>query len=171
MKWRNRNQQLLEQLPALRRYARALTGNQLSADELVQDCYERACGKFSLWRRGSNLRRWLFTIMHNLYVNQLRSEINKLLTTELDEDLLIAEAVTDSESNSELLALDKAMEQLSVPQREVLILVCLEEMSYEEVAHTLNIPLGTVMSRLSRARENLRRLMSRPKTARLKRIK
>ena len=171
MKWRDRNQQLLEQLPALRRYARALTGNQLSADELVQDCYERACGKFSLWRRGSNLRRWLFTIMHNLYVNQLRSEINKPLTTELDEDLLITQASVDTESNSELLALDKALDKLSVPQREVLILVCLEEMSYEEVAHTLNVPLGTVMSRLSRARENLRILMSRPKQAKLKRIK
>lgn len=171
MKWRDRNNQLIEQLPFLRRYARALTGSKLSADELVQDCYERACGKFYLWRRGSNLRQWMFTMMHNLHVNQVRKTVNYPPTIPVDDADLIAPEDNSAENASELIALDQALNYLSMEQREVLLLVCLEDLSYEEVANTLHIPLGTVMSRLSRARENLRKLMSGRQLPKLKRIK
>ena len=171
MNFRTRNRKLLEQLPALRRYARALTGNQPMADELVQDCYARACSKFNLWRRGSKLRQWMFTMMHNLHVNQVRKTVHHPQTIPVDDADLIAPEDNSTENASELIALDQALNYLSVEQREVLLLVCLEELSYEEVANTLYIPLGTVMSRLSRARENLRKLMSGRQLPKLKRIK
>ena len=138
---------LLTCIPRLRRYARALVGDRAAADDLVQDTLERAWGKFSLWRRGSDMRAWLFGIMHNLHVDQRRKP--RLDTQELDEEA----------SELALRDLQSALSQLPDEQREVLLLVALQEMSYEEVASTLGIPVGTVMSRLSRGRERLRLLM------------
>jgi RNA polymerase sigma-70 factor (ECF subfamily) len=147
---------LVELIPRLRRYARALVGERSSADDLVQDTLERAWAKLHLYRRGTDLRAWLFTVMHNVHVNRVRAtRVNDPLEEEMPE---LAQRGTQPDA---LLVrdLDRAIARLPADQRAVLLLVTLEEMSYEEVARALGIPIGTVMSRLSRAREKLRAMM------------
>ena len=143
-------------IPRLRRYARALTGDGHRADDLVQDTLERALAKFHLWRRGSDLRAWMFAIMHNVFVNQLKAR-RELALDEAAESGLEAAARTDP---LELRDLDAALQRLPAEQREVLLLVGLEQLSYADTGKALGVPLGTVMSRLSRGRERLRLLMS-----------
>jgi len=146
-------------IPRLRRYARALTGDSSAADDLVQDTLERAWRRLALWRTGSDLRAWLFTIMHNIYVNQVKANPRmRSQTTELPTaDLRVASPVED---RLVLRDLHKALTNLSHEQREVLLLIGLEQMSYGEAAKVLGIPVGTVMSRLSRGREQLRAMTS-----------
>jgi RNA polymerase sigma factor (sigma-70 family) len=149
---------LLACLPRLRRYARALTGDSASADDLVQDTVERGWSRIGQWRPDGDLRAWLFGIMHNLHIDQLRRAPPP--ACELEDGILPAASTTSSSTSAlDMRDLERALQQLPAAQREVLLLVALEEMRYEDVAATLDIPLGTVMSRLSRARENLRRLM------------
>lgn len=147
---------IVELIPRLRRYARALAGDRAAADDLVQDTLERAWAKFHLFRRGTDLRAWLFTVMHNVYVNQIRAARP---VVELDEDL--PELTRPARESDGLVVrdLDRAILRLPAEQREVLLLVALEDMSYDEAARTLEIPIGTVMSRLARAREKLRAMM------------
>ena len=143
-------------IPRLRRYARALAGDSHRADDLVQDTLERALAKFHLWRRGSDLRAWMFAIMHNVFVNQLKQRRELAL----DE---AAEAALESAPRSdplEMRDLDAVLRRLPAEQREVLLLVGLEQLSYAEASQALGVPLGTVMSRLSRGRERLHALMS-----------
>jgi RNA polymerase sigma factor (sigma-70 family) len=148
---------IVAEIPRLRRYARALTGDAARADDLVQDTLERALSRFSLWRPG-NLRAWLFTIMHNIFVNQIKSAAHiDYLADELLPDLPLRATQSD---NLELRDLDRALSRLSAEQREVLLLVGLEDLSYEEAARIVGTPIGTVMSRLSRGRERLRALLS-----------
>lgn len=143
-------------IPRLRRYARALAGDSHRADDLVQDTLERALVKFRLWRRGSDLRAWLFTIMHNVFINQLKARRELAL-----DDALEAGLQSAPQSDAlELRDLDAALRRLPAEQREVLLLIGLEQLSYAEASKVLNIPVGTVMSRLSRGRERLRALMS-----------
>ena len=153
--------QVVEQLPGLRRYARALTGDAWAADDLVQDTLERACRKWLLWRSGSNLRAWLFTLMHNLYLNQRRGVT---ATLALDDDALAALPNPDGPAHDTLLDLDRCLQRLPAEQRAVLLLVTLEDMAYADVARVLKIPVGTVMSRLSRARSRMRELLHHPST-------
>ncbi len=148
---------LAAHIPHLRRYARALTGDYVTAEDLVQDTLERAWGRIALWRLGSNLRAWLFTIMHNLHVNQLNAR-KRIQPVEQPASDLPVRATQDD--RLELRDLNKALRRLSPEQREVLLLVGLEQMSYQEVAKTLGIPIGTVMSRLFRGREQLRAMMA-----------
>ena len=145
---------ILPYIPNLRRYARALVGDRHAADDLVQDTLERAVRKFHLWKPG-DLRAWLFSIMHNVFVNQLKA---RKIAYEVEIDDSIA-APQSSVTTTDLMDLDRALMQLSPDQREVVLLVALEDMTYAEVSRALGIPIGTVMSRLSRAREKLRRLM------------
>jgi len=145
-----------EHIPRLRRYARALTNDRTQADDLVQECLTRAWEKLSLWQRGTDLRAWLFTILHNLFINDLRRRKNHPELLALDDEALDAPRRATQEDGLGLRDLQAALNRLPLDQREVLLLVGLEEMSYEEVAKTLGIPIGTVMSRLSRARERLR---------------
>ena len=146
---------LIACIPRLRRYARALIGDRTGADDLVQDTMERGWKKLSSWQRGSDMRAWLFGIMHNLHIDQVRRPV--IVTDVLDDDTpLPAVAHTDS---LEMRDLQSALAALPAEQREILLLVALEEMSYEEVAATLGLPVGTVMSRLSRARQKLRAQM------------
>ena len=159
---------LIEHLPRLRRYARALTGDRSRADDLVQDTLARALAKLDLWQPGSDLRAWLFTLMHNLFVNQLRS--NRLPETALDE------ALDTPVSGGQLEALavrdiHEALARLPAEQREVLLLVGLEQFGYAEAAQVLGVPTGTVMSRLSRARERMRRMLADEPATRLKVVK
>jgi RNA polymerase sigma factor (sigma-70 family) len=149
-------QSLVDLIPRLRRYARALVGERSGADDLVQDTLERAWAKRHLYRPGTDLRAWLFTVMHNVHVNKVRA---MRLADPLEETL--PELAQRAPQGDALLVrdLDRAIARLPADQRAVLLLVTLEEMSYEEVARTLGIPIGTVMSRLSRAREKLRLMM------------
>jgi RNA polymerase sigma-70 factor (ECF subfamily) len=160
-----RDHLIIEQIPRLRRYARALTGDAAQADDLVQDCVERAWNKFHLWRRGSNMRAWLFTIMHNLHVNSRRRVGGRPAVISLQDwtdDRGVAPA---QEKAAEFTGVRWAITQLPEEQRQVVLLVGLEELSYQEVAKILGIPIGTVMSRLSRGRDRLRHLMMEGKGA------
>ena len=163
-------QDLVAAIPRLRRYARVLTGNPTRADDLVQDTLMRAWDKRRLWRAGSDLRAWLFTIMHNLYVNHRLLVRRETGTVSLDAEdangaILQVGQKGNQQERVEVRELVHLMERLPVAQREVLALAALEEMRYDEIAVALAVPVGTVMSRLSRARESLRRLaMERPAT-------
>ena len=152
----NEAQNLVELIPRLRRYARALTGDRATADDLVQDTLERAWAKLHLYRRGTDLRAWLFTVMHNVHVNRVRAA---RAADPLDDEM--PELAQRAPQGDALVVrdLERAIARLPAEQREVLLLVTLEDMSYDEVARTLGIPIGTVMSRLSRAREKLRLMM------------
>ena len=157
---------LLErEIPRMRRYARALTRNTAKADDLVQSGLVRALEKQHLWEPGSNLRAWLFTILHNQHVNDVRHSLRQgsLGPIEDAEPVWRVEPVADA--SLELRDLQRAINTLSHEQREVLLLVGLEGMRYEQVATILDIPVGTVRSRLSRARTTLRLLMDGAKSA------
>lgn len=154
-----------EHIPRLRRYARALVGDRDMADDLVQDCLERALSRLHLWRREGDLRAWLFTILHNIHVNaaRRRNRTPAMVTIDpakphlTDPGLAVAPA---QGVGLELAQLDRALHQLPAEQRQVILLIGLEGLRYEETARVLGIPVGTVMSRLSRGREALRRLTS-----------
>lgn len=164
------DRQLLTWVPRLRRYARALVGNRDDADDLVQDTLERAWAKSSLWRSVSDMRAWLFAIMHNLHVDGARRP--HIHTIAVEEDALSQPVAPPQGERLLVLDLQAALAKLPVEQREILLLVALEDMGYAEVAATLDIPIGTVMSRLSRGRERLRALMEgRAESVRLKVVK
>ena len=148
---------ILAEIPRLRRYARALLGDRAAADDLVQDTLERAWSRSALWRTGSDLRAWLFSIMHNLRVDQLRRPNPP--TYSLDEEEFEVPIRATQSDRLEVMDIESALRQLPDEQREVLLLVALEGSSYAEIAAALGIPAGTVMSRLARGRERLRLLM------------
>jgi RNA polymerase sigma-70 factor (ECF subfamily) len=159
---------LIEHLPRLRRYARALTGDAARADDLVQDTLERALAKLDLWQPGSDLRAWLFTLMHNLFVNQIRAR--RPQETAIDDAL--DEPVSGGQSEA-MAARDihAALGRLPGEQREVLLLVGLEQFGYAEAAQVLGIPVGTVMSRLARAREKMRQMLAGEAAVKLRVVK
>ena len=163
-------QQLLTWVPRLRRYARALAASRDDADDLVQDTLERAWAKSGLWRGVADMRAWLFSIMHNLHVDAIRRP--RISTVTMDDDTPeVALAPTQGERLA-VLDLQAALDLLPVEQKEIVLLVALEDMGYADVAKTLGIPIGTVMSRLSRGRERLRALMEgRDEPVRLKVVK
>src|SRR5437764_12755051 len=159
----NEAERLVELIPRLRRYARALVGDRAAADDLVQDSVERAWTKLHRYRRGTDLRAWLFTVMHNVHVNRVRAERP---SDPLGDDVPeLAQRGTQADALM-VRDLDRAIARLPADQRAVLLLVTHEELSHDEVARTLGIPIGTVTSRLSRAREELRTMMpgQRPST-------
>lgn len=153
----NSHHAIVAEIPRLRRYARALTGSAEAADDLVQDTLQRALGKWRLWQASRDLRPWLFAIMHNLHVDGMR----RARTDYRDTDELPLPADRPRQQDGlELRDLDRALALLPAEQREVLLLVGLEELSYAEVARALGIPQGTVMSRLSRARARLKAILA-----------
>lgn len=163
---------LMDWVPRLRRYARALIRHPEDADDLVQATLERAWSKSGSWPKVTDMRAWLFTLMHNLYVDQARRPGLTLVT--LDDDAMDAAATTTPhDAHATLLDLQAALARLPAEHQEVILLVALEDMSYAEVAKALGVPIGTVMSRLSRGRERLRELMggSRSPDLPLKRVK
>jgi RNA polymerase sigma factor (sigma-70 family) len=164
------DQQLLTWMPRLRQYARALAGNRDDADDLVQDTLERAWAKSGLWRGVADMRAWLFSIMHNLHVDGVRRP--RLQTVAMDDDNSELPVAPTQGERFAVLDLQTALDQLPVEQKEILLLVALEDMAYVDVATTLGIPIGTVMSRLSRGRERLCALMEgRAEPVRLKVVK
>lgn len=165
-KW---NKQLTEQIPHLLRYAKALTRNTDMAEDLIQDCLERAWSKRSLWNPQRKLRPWLFTIMHNLYINEINKLVNKHQHVSVDISM-IDERVDDSQV-LRINELDKALGKLNPGYREIILLAGLEGLSYKEIAVVTDLPLGTVMSRLSRGREKLKQLMDGSEIQKVVRIR
>ena len=165
------SQALLLALPRLRRYAWALVGERAASDDLVQDTLERAWVRAGQWQPDTDLRAWLFSIMHNLHIDHVRRPALNVRALD-DSDLELPTRATQSD-RLDIMDLQTALSHLPDEQRQVLLLIALEEMSYEAVAQTLGIPIGTVMSRLSRGRERLRRLLDghMPITANLRVVK
>ena len=151
------NKHFEAELPHLVRYAKALTRSNDLAEDLIQDCLERAWNKRRLWDSKRKLRPWLFTIMHNQYINQINKPENRF--THVPLDLSMVEENIDPARLLQIRDLDEAMGKLNPKYREILLLVTIEGMSYKEVGEITNLPIGTVMSRLHRAREKLRLLM------------
>jgi RNA polymerase sigma factor (sigma-70 family) len=150
--------QLEAQIPQLRRYARSLTGDAWAADDLVQDTLERACDRWQLWKAGTDLRAWLFTLMHNLFIDGTRRAMRQA-GVRVDIDDVAQELATPAGGADDILDLQRCLCRLAAEQREVLLLVTLQDLTYEQVARITGTPVGTVMSRLSRARARLRELM------------
>ncbi|WP_299065916.1 sigma-70 family RNA polymerase sigma factor [Accumulibacter sp.] len=160
---------IVAEIPRLRRYARALTGHGDSADDLVQDTLERALDKWRFWHRERDLRPWLFSIMHNLHVDGRRRDGRVAFCA--DSDLPVPVQRADQADALELRDLQHALMRLPLEQREVLLLVGLEDLSYADVALALGVPPGTVMSRLSRARARLRAVLAGELTPPLRVVK
>jgi RNA polymerase sigma-70 factor (ECF subfamily) len=147
-------------IPELRRYARALLRDAASADDLVQDCLERVIGRWHQHRADGNARTWVFTILHNLAVNRLKQTARRgpHLTIDDASEAALARPASQEDRlrHRDLL---RVLQGLPEDQRSVLLHVSVEDLSYAEAARVLDVPVGTVMSRLSRARENLLRAM------------
>jgi RNA polymerase sigma-70 factor (ECF subfamily) len=151
------------EIPRLRRYARALTRDALTrdisrADDLVQSCLTRAIAKQHLWQPGTNLRAWLFTILHNQHVSDVRRAAREVVTVSVED----APTLTTQPNAYDVLRLRDLraeMDRLPIEQREAILLIGLEGLPYEDAAKVLNVPIGTIRSRLSRGRDQLRKLM------------
>jgi RNA polymerase sigma-70 factor (ECF subfamily) len=152
-------QEIEAQIPHLRRYARALTRDVVASDDLVQECLVRALARVHLWQAGTNLRAWLFTILHNQNVNQVRRAVRAGTTVELSDAEPRLHRTANQDTKLELRDLDRALGRLPEGQRAVILMIGLEGMPYGEVAEVLGVPIGTVRSRLSRGRDALRRMM------------
>jgi len=142
-------------IPSLRRYARGLLADRDRADDLVQDTLERASSRFSMWRRRGDVRAWMFGIMHNHFVDRLRAQHSRPEVSAGDDLPELPQRPLQTDA-LELRDLERLLQRLAPEQREVLLLVGVEELGYQEVAQILGVPIGTVMSRLSRARARLR---------------
>ena len=164
--------QLAGELPFLRRFARGLSGDAALADDLVQDCIERAMVKSHLYDPARPLRAWLYAVLRNLYISGLRRNGRSTVIKSVD-DLVGNEgsvAPAQEERLSAALVAD-ALDRLPPQHREVIVLVGLEEMSYRDVAEILGVPIGTVMSRLSRARATLKEILEDRGHTVLRRVK
>lgn len=156
------HESLIALIPRLRRYARLLCADAASADDLVQDTLERACARLAQWRPDSDLRAWTFTIMHNLFVSETRRPRYRLETADdgAARDAGLGGAAPDPSGGwAAALDLERALRALPQAQRQVLLLIAFEDMSYDQVATVVGVPTGTVMSRLSRARARMRELL------------
>lgn len=151
---------ILAEIPRLRRYARALLRDRDSADDLVQDCLERALTRMDNWRTGDNPRRWLFTIMHHIFIDQKRRTKrqgeNMVLFGGETEHAVAPPSQFDTVASREVF---EALQAIAPERRAALLLVSVEGLTYAEAAAVLGIPAGTLMSRIARGREELRGLL------------
>jgi RNA polymerase sigma factor (sigma-70 family) len=164
-------------IPRLRRYARSLMNDTAAADDLVQDCLERAIRAWPQRRADGDARAWMFAILHNLAINRLRQTQRRGAHVDINDapDMEMARAPSQ-EHAVRLAELMAALDTLPADQRSVLLLVSVEDLSYEEAARVLDVPIGTVMSRLSRGRQRLLQMMDPervavPKAPHLRRVK
>lgn len=153
--------QLVDLLPRMRRFAYTLTSNMEDADDLVQAACERALNRRHQWRQGTRLDHWLFRIIYTQRVDMTRSQRSRHVHVEFEEKANMGVIKSDSriEANIMLRQVMQAMKQLPESDRVILALICIEGFSYKESAATLKLPLGTVMSRLARARRRLHELV------------
>jgi RNA polymerase sigma-70 factor (ECF subfamily) len=158
-------------LASLRRYARALAGRHVEADDLVQDCLERAIAKADRFQPGTNLRAWLFRIMHNLYIDRVRSQEARIERCTIEDAHWSLSYPASQTASVELRKVLEVVDELPPEQRSVLMMVALEGLKYIEVAEILDVPLGTVMSRLTRAREAVRNRVGESRKEPLRRVK
>lgn len=151
---------ILAEIPRLRRYARALLNGREASDDLVQDTLERALGRMDNWQTGESPRRWLFTIMHHLFIDQTRrrNRRGEDAMLSLDDGEALGQPSIQQETAESREILD-ALAALSADRRAAIVLVGVEGFSYAEAAAMLNVPAGTVMSRIARGREEMRRLL------------
>jgi len=164
--------QLAGELPYLRRFARALAGDAALADDLVQDCLERALIKRHLYDPARPLRAWLYAVLRNLHISGLRRNGRSTVVKTVDDLTGGEDAVAPTqEERLSVSSIATALDRLTPQHREVIVLVGLEEMSYQDVAGILGVPVGTVMSRLSRAREHLRTILEDRGHTVLRRVK
>lgn len=151
--------QIEEEIPRLRRYARFLASDFDRADDLVQECLSRAIAKIDSWQPGTNLRAWLFVILRNCFFTEIRRQTRSPLVEESETHQ--GSSLANQESHMTLLEVRRAFRTLSDEHREVLILVAIEGLAYEEAAAIIGVPIGTIRSRASRAREALRKAVDR----------
>ena len=158
-------------VPNLRRYARALMRDRDRADNLVLDCLDRALSRRHLWTGPGNMRAWLMTIMRNLYANEMRRLATRPWSMPLESVEGAGSGHADQIAMVSAREMMAAMDQLADEQRQTILLVALEGMTYQETAETLGVAIGTVMSRLSRGRARLRALMDDTGPHKLRRVK
>jgi RNA polymerase sigma-70 factor, ECF subfamily len=143
-------------IPRLTRYARLLTRDPVAADDLVQECLTRALGKIHLWEPGTDLRAWLFAILHNQHIGHARKEMRQRKHCQAIKSELNVALAPPQGARLELRDLARALAKLPEEQRSVIMLVGMEGMGYDEAASAVKLPVGTVRSRVSRGRESLR---------------
>lgn len=163
---------LVKELPYLRRFARGLCGDAALADDLVQDCVERALVKSHLYDPARPLRTWLYAVLRNIYISNWRRN-SKFASAKNIDDLESFEGSVppDQDSNFSVSLITDALDTLPTQQREVLVLISLEEVSYAQAADIIGVPIGTIMSRLSRARAHLQNILEERGTTVLRRVK
>lgn len=151
---------IVSEIPRLRRYARALLRDREGADDLVQDCLERALTRLDNWQSGESPRRWLFTIMHHLFIDRMRKMNRRgeaaMLPLDTDEALATPAEQFGNAASREIV---DALQAIGPDRRAALVLVSIEGFSYAEAANILGVPAGTLMSRIARGREELRALL------------
>jgi len=155
-------QQMINLLPRLRRFAHGLAGTAADGDDLVQSTCERAIGNLDKWRPGTRLDSWMFRIAQNLHINAVRDRKNRerILTSAADAFTPSTTATGEAESRTTWVAVRRCLEALPAEQRSVVLLICVEGYSYTECAAILDVPVGTVTSRLARGRETLQARLS-----------
>lgn len=163
---------LLIELPHLRRFARALAGDAALADDLVQDCVERALKKQHLYDSTRPLRAWLYAILRNIHISHWRRASPWGHPKNIDDLEGFEGAIPpEQEQNLSLSLITQALDHLQPQHREVLVLISLEEVSYREAADIIGVPIGTIMSRLSRARSILQKILEEGGTTVLRVVK
>jgi RNA polymerase sigma-70 factor, ECF subfamily len=148
---------VLAETPRLRRFARFLTHDLVQADGLVEECLSRAVSRFDTWDAGTTLRAWLMAILHDAFLSALQRVGEARATVQSDETWCAAGHVADQAG--ELASVRRAFCELAEEHRQILFLCAVEDLKYREVAAILNLPIGTVRSRLSRARAAMRLLL------------
>jgi RNA polymerase sigma-70 factor (ECF subfamily) len=158
MKSSDPRHEIVEYLPALRAFAISLTGNRTLADDIIQDTMVKAWTNFHHFKQGTNLRAWLFTILRNTYYSdRRRARLGAYDETQVSQDTLVVKP--DHDGYLQMKEFVKALEKLPTDQREALILVGASGFSYEEAAEMCGVPIGTIKSRINRARARLAELM------------
>ncbi len=177
MQERDNFEWLLEQeIPHLRRYALSLTSDPSEADDLVQDCLERALQKWRRWQAQGRLRSWLFRMLFRVHLNRRRGQKHERAHQSLDDLTVEPAQAAQQQSRAECFDIIRAMEQLPEDQKQAIVLVALEDMNYGEAAWVLRIPVGTLRSRISRGRSVLRamcgeQMLEAPQRTALRRVK
>jgi RNA polymerase sigma-70 factor, ECF subfamily len=150
---------IIAQLPTLKRYALRLTKSAHLAEDLVQDCLARALSRRHLFHSDANIRPWLFTVMHNLHVSNCRQSGVRVAFARNQMAISTEGREASQEHTADLNRVFRAINTLPKEQRDVVVLVTIRDLSYQEAANALNIPIGTVMSRLARGRDRIRAIL------------